>query len=546
MSEPEHGTAQTPVALRTAAFEAARRGDLASAVAMLRRAQQLDPRDIETIVLLGDMLRRAGELDEARAVIETGKTIAPNEAALAFQLGMLHRTLGQTGSARREFEFALQQQPENTAWREALVRLEIAERNYAAAGAAAQAAILPPALQSELLELICIEAVARGDIEPAQTYGRSAFERQPNARTAMTLARADYHADADADADQRLQWILRQPDTDLTLRARAVGTLADIADRRGDVERAFQNYRASKLMMKEAYERSSEGRPGSFRALVDRLAAAVAQAPDPAPRPAHPPATHVAGHVFLLGFPRTGTTLLEQCLAGHPDIVTSDEIDALRSAVVAHLSAPNPFAAVQTASGADLGAMREAYWRRIDQRAPAIANTVFVDKMPFNSVFAGFIPLLFPAAKVIFAIRDPRDVVFSCFRRRFGMNSATYEFCTLEGSVGLFCAVMRLFDLSRAKLPSPSIDCRYEDIVRDLKGTVSHVCEFMGVDWREDMAKFSERAKRRPLSTVSAPQLTQGLYDGGDSWRRYRGFLAPHYRELAPWIARFGYPPDAE
>jgi hypothetical protein len=360
----------------------------------------------------------------------------------------------------------------------------------------------------------------------------------------MTLARAEFHKGAFSEAEQRLRGILDAPDTEPTLRARALGTLADIADRRGDFRQAFQHYVASKHELKAAYERSEGARPGSFMDLTQRLAAAAERLPTLSPAASASAEKPCPNHVFLLGFPRTGTTLLEQCLAGHPNVVTSDEIAALNSALAPCLAAPDPFAAFAAAGSADIAAMRVAYWRRIGQKIPSVAGRTCIDKMPLNSVLAGFIPALFPDAKIIFAVRDPRDVVFSCFRRRFGMNSATYEFCTLEGSVALFCATMRLFELTRAKTALPVTDCRYEDVVRDLRGSVVRVCDFIGLDWREDMERFSERAKLRPLSTVSAPQLAQGLYDGAGSWRAYTEFMAPFLPQLAPWIARFGYAPE--
>ena len=283
----------------------------------------------------------------------------------------------------------------------------------------------------------------------------------------MTLARAEYHARDDASAKRRLHWILSQRDATPELRARAIGTLADIADRCGDFQHAFQQYAASKHELKGAYERSGAGRPGSFHELVERLTESIAQTPDPLLRTVQYAPKDVAGHVFLLGFPRTGTTLIEQCLAGHPDVVTSDEIEALRSAIAPYLKEPNPFAAFGAARDADHDMMRRMYWGHVGRRTPSLTNKIFIDKMPFNSVYAGFIPQLFPTARIIFAIRSPLDVVFSCFRRRFGMNSATYEFCTLEGSVRLYCAVMRLFELSRSKLSSSVTECRYGDVVRD-------------------------------------------------------------------------------
>lgn len=512
-----------------------------SAVALARRAHQEAPRDLQILLLLCDLLRRAGELEEARTLLETGKALAPDDPALAFQLGRAYRAFGQLAEARSEFELTLAHRSDDAAAREALVLVEIAERRYEAAIEIAAAAPTP-STKSELLELICIEATARGDSDAAQRSGRMAFEREPGASTALTLARAEFHAGAYADAENRLTWILRQPDADATLRGRALGSLADIEDKRGAYDRAYDLYVASKQELKAEFERTGRGKPGSFRELVARLTSSAAARPALGARDAPPSQT--AAHIFLLGFPRTGSTLLEQCLSGHPGIVTSDEVDALRSSTAPFLNATDPFAAFYAAPDGALQNVRDAYWRHIRQRVPTLRDKVLIDKMPFNSVFAAFIPALFPEAKIIFGIRDPRDVVFSCFRRRFGMNSATYEFCTLAGSVALFCAVMKQFELTRAKMATPIFDCRYEDVVRDLEGVVASVCRFIGVDWREDMARFSEHAKQRPLSTVSAPQLTQGLYDGAASWRGYGQFLAPHLPELAPWMSRFGYAPD--
>ncbi len=528
-------------ALWQAAADAARQGDTPLAMEKLRSARVLAPRNLEILLFLADLLHFSGRMEEARSLLEEGKTIAPDAPVLAFKLGQLYRAFERFDRARREFRIVLAQQPEHHPSREALVLVEVAEGDYSAAEKIADGAN-GVAEQSELLELISIEATARGADEVAQRCGERAFELLPNAGTALSLARAQFHAGADRAAKAQLNWILEEADTDATIRARAIGTLADIADRDGDFEAAFEQYASSKRLLREAYERSNMNRAGSFQSLVERLTLSVGRLSPPmqeesagAPSPAK--------HVFLLGFPRTGTTLLEQCLSGNRAVVTSDETDALRQAIQPFLNHPDPFKAFEARKQFGYQDIRAAYWRRIVQRRPSLEDKVFIDKMPLNSVFAGFIPTLFPEAKVIFAVRDPRDVVISCFRRRFGMNSATYEFCTLEGAVSLYCAVMHLFSLSQRNTRLAPLLCRYEDVVGDLRGTVSKLCEFIGIDWQEEMARFSERANRRPLSTVSAPQLTQDLYDGSGSWRSYGPFLAPHLHKLAPWISHFGYKP---
>ncbi|KAF0184581.1 MAG: sulfotransferase [Alphaproteobacteria bacterium] len=537
-----------PAALYDAGLAEAARGNLIAARVLLSQAHALAPHNIPLLVSLGNVLRRLGETDEARAALEEGKLRAPEDAALAFELGQVHRILKNTSGARREFELALRRHPDHHVCRETLIFIELSERNYEAAATLAEAAPGGLAAQSDLLELICIEAAARGDDDASLAYGALAFERLPCARTAMTLARAEFDSGRYDDAEKRLGWIQMQPEVAPEIRARAIGTFADIADKRGDFERAYRNYAASKQLLRDVYAHTRSGRPGSYLNLVIRLAEAAARLDL---LKSHPVSDQTAPeidqacarHVFILGFPRTGSTLLEQCLSGHPDVLTSDESNALGIATASLLAERDPFAALRDTDDAVLNEMRGRYWRHMKQRAPVTARKYFIDKMPFNSVLMGFIPSLFPTAKIVFAVRDPRDIVLSCFRQRFSMNAATAELCTLADSVRLFCAVMRLSEMCRAKLPAPILDCRYEDLVADLPGALSRISDFTGIPWHDDMVHFSQRAKRQPLTTVSAPQLTKGLYDGSGGWLRYEKFLTPHLPALAPWISRFGYQP---
>ena len=170
---------------------------------------------------------------------------------------------------------------------------------------------------------------------------------------------------------------------------------------------------------------------------------------------------------------------------------------------------------------------------------------MFVDKYPLNSDRLPLIAKLFPNAKVLFALRDPRDVVLSCFRRRFEMNPAMYEFCTLAGAATLYDAVMRLAELYKAKLALPFQDVRHERVVEDLRGEVGAVCDFIGVAWDDAMLDFAETARRRGVRTPSAGQVVRGLYDEGiGQWRNYAAELEPVMPLLTPWVEAFGYPAD--
>jgi hypothetical protein len=192
-----------------------------------------------------------------------------------------------------------------------------------------------------------------------------------------------------------------------------------------------------------------------------------------------------------------------------------------------------------------LASYREAYWRRVGEEGSTPKRRVFVDKMPLYSVFLCLVAKLFPHAKVLFALRDPRDVVLSCFRRRFVMTQQMYELTTLESAASYYDGVMRLADMYREKLGLEICDLRHEDMIADLQGETRRLCDFLGLTWSAAMEGFARTASTRSVNTPSGPQLARGLSTQGvGQWRRYRDALAPVLPKLEPWATRFGYSAD--
>jgi hypothetical protein len=162
--------------------------------------------------------------------------------------------------------------------------------------------------------------------------------------------------------------------------------------------------------------------------------------------------------------------------------------------------------------------------------------------MPLNSVHLGMIARLFPSAKVLFALRDPRDVVLSCFRRRLVMSANMAELSTLEGTAGFYDAVMSLAMLYRDRLGLATLDLRHEDMIADFDGEMAKVCEFLGLAWDDAVRGFALDAQARDVKTPSAMQVVRGLNkDGAGQWRRYASQLSPVRPILEPWAERFGY-----
>ena len=254
------------------------------------------------------------------------------------------------------------------------------------------------------------------------------------------------------------------------------------------------------------------------------------------------PSGGAAGHVFLLGFPRTGTTLVEVVLDGNPRVVSLEEHELLADGVLAFMREPVNFAALARADEPALNELREAYWRRVRSAGVDPAGKVFVDKHPLNSLKLPLIAQLFPRAKILFAVRDPRDVILSCFRRRFQMNPSMYELLTLQGAAAFYAATMQFAFVAKRALNLDWHEVRYERLIADFESELRAICGTVGLEWLPGMGQFAQRVQTREHATPSTAQLSRGLVTTATAqWRHYESQLAPALPALRPWIERLGY-----
>lgn len=381
-----------------------------------------------------------------------------------------------------------------------------------------------------------------GDRVAARTWSERALAIDPaNILARMALAFAELQDKQFDAAGGRLAQLYADPALTPLNRAIVLGLIGDWNEAQGDPARAFKAYDAANAQLAALFPRPEARALDHTRRLADWFDKA-----DPQPWQS-PPATASAPdgprhHVFLLGFPRSGTTLLETVLAGHPEVVSLEEKDSLAQAAGAFVTSNEGLARLTSISPDEAQTQREAYWSAVRKFGVEPQGKVFIDKMPLATVLLPLISQLFPNARILFAVRDPRDVVLSCFRRRFGMNAAMYELLTLDGAAAYYDAVMRLADLYRAILPIPLHDVRHERLLEDFEGTARAVCDFVGLDWTPAMADIAATARARGITTPSAAQLAAGLNrDGQGAWRRYEKQMASVLPVLEPWVNRFGY-----
>jgi len=493
-----------------------------------------------------------GHLDLAIADLETVLAAAPEDFAALNAIGLCLARAGRPSEAVEKLDAALKLEPGyapshyNRGWAlENLGELAAARLSYE------QAVALDPSHAKALGNLAAL-AVRTSDLEDAKSFALRALDlesRQPTA--SIALAQVELGEGELARSEQRLKGLLADQFRPIALHDRSValGVLGDVLDRRDRPDEAFQ-----------AYVRANEGlrtlnapgfaAPGVETAygfatrLLDEFGHIGAEDWRTRATPTAP-ASPAAGHVFVLGFPRSGTTLMGQVLAAHPDVVTLDENETLVDASRAFLVGRGGLARLAASETEALKPYREAYWRRVQTRGVAVAGKVFVDKLPMNTLGLPLISRLFPEAKIVFVERDPRDVVLSCFRRQFVIGSSTWEMLTLDGTARFYDAVMRLGAAYRATLDLNLRSQRHEDLIADFEGQTRALCGFIGLEWTASIEKFAEAAALRSIATPSAAQIMRGLNaEGVGQWRRFRAQLAPVLPRLAPWIERFGYPAD--
>jgi tetratricopeptide (TPR) repeat protein len=509
------GGARNALLLNLRAWRAERAGRYDAALVDLEAARRLAPTDIPTLNALGLCLANLQRYAEAIEAFEAVIALEPAFAPAHFNRGWVSEEVGELGQARSGFETAARLNPRDP--------LPVARL----AGLAARASDWGAARN------LAEQALARAPGQPAAAL--------PAAH--LALAAADVGQGALDRARERLSPLVAHPGVSAIDKAQAHGLLGDIAERKDEPAAAFAQFAAANAALRRLYAPRFAG-PGvqTMPAMLDWLTLYFEAAPASAWRGAGGTrGGGFAGHVFLLGFPRSGTTLLERVLTVSPAVVASEERETLTEATMDLMRGPHTLDRLAAISPAEADHYRAIYWDRVRAMMDADpAGRVFIDKLPLNSIKLPLIAKLFPEARILFAVRDPRDVVLSCFRQRFRINPSMFEFLTLEGAARFYAQVMRLSDIYRDRFALPVLEHRYEHLVRDFEGRARAVCDFIGVDWIPEMRRFAEDGQRRSIATPSATQVSRGLYDGGGQWRRYAEQLAPVTPILQPWIERFG------
>jgi len=486
-----------------------------------------------------------GLLDEAQSLLRQGLALAPDDVACRNALGLCLLRCEKPAEALAEFDQLLRAHPSLPFVHSSRgSALSLLGESASAQQSFERAVELDPGQVVSWTGLATL-AASRGAYADARVHAERALVLAPEFPAALiALATADYGERHYADAEARIRDVLARPDLDFVERSHAHGLLGDVLDAQDRRAEAFAAYATCNEGLRVHYAgRYADGL--SARAYAEAIvrwfdsaektswrARAEFQGAEPA----------AARHVFLIGFPRSGTTLLEVILEGHPDVASLEEQELLLDSVREYMRRPADLAALQDAPAGDLERFRSAYWRRVAGCGIAVAGKTFVDKHPLNTLKLPLISRLFPRARILFACRDPRDVIWSCYRHRFRMSEPIYELLTLEGAARYYDVTMALGIRWMSQFGLDACLVRHEDLVTEFAREMRRVCAFLDLTWAPAMGDFALRTRDRPVLTPSTAQLVRGLNtEGVGQWRRYREFLEPVLPLLTPWLRRFYY-----
>jgi len=321
-----------------------------------------------------------------------------------------------------------------------------------------------------------------------------------------------------------------------------------LLDKMGRTDEAFDAFREAKRTLREAtglayMEGAASNQAQRLSAFftaarLSILPRATVRADTPQP-------------IFIVGFPRSGTTMVEQTLTAHPKISAGDELPSINEItnllprmLNSPLAYPEAFADLWLGDQAEaLDNLRDYYLQRARQlRAIGKGAAWFTDKMPLNEMHLGLIGLIFPQAPIIHLLRHPLDVVLSVFSNH--LTHGFYCAYDLETIAKHYVLVMELVERYRGEMTLRYLPVRYEDIVDDQEANVRKMLAFVGAPFDRRCLAFHEN--RRYARTASYAQVTEKLYDRSRyRYRAYLKHLAPVIPILQPMIDRLGYTIEA-
>jgi thioredoxin-like negative regulator of GroEL len=489
-----------------------------------RTAPARDPAGAARWLDAGAAHATAGRMAEAAEAYVRAERADPDDFRAPFSLATVDLKLGRPGRALPRLRRVAELKPDLFEVHHNLGgAAQTLERWDEAAGAYQHAlALRPEAIETRRNLAIVLAVLGRIDAAEAEHRRLAADPRTRLwALTRLALLRPAAIADADlGDMRRAADFPATDPDTRIGLSF----ALGEVLERRGRDDEAFAAFAAGNRLKRAALDARVETRPGALlaahadsarRVMAKHAATAADGLSTDAP-------------IFIVGMPRSGSTLLEQILSSHPQVTALGETAALpRLLEAGALAGDVGQTTVRALARRYLDAVRARGWRGAGR---------FVDKTLENYLHVGAIARMFPRAVILHAVRDPMDTCLSCYRQLFAAGAETlYDLADIGAEYARYREVMAHW--ARA-LPGRVIEVDHEALVADPEGRIRWlVTVACGLPWREACLAFHEAGGA--VRTASSAQVRQPIFRTSlDRWRRYQAHLAPLIEALGPYAPK--------
>lgn len=349
------------------------------------------------------------------------------------------------------------------------------------------------------------------------------------------------------EAESILQELLANPKADASARIRALYELAKILDGQGRYDGAMTALLEAKTLMRpyaaqqaavlqHIQSRAREMEESITAAVMDRWRTDIDKLQ---------PARRIA---LLCGHPRSGTTLLEQVLDAHSDITSAEETKIMHDDAYLPLIRDFPegtsiLQALDSVPPSVICRARENYFRCMEMFLKRqIGGRLLLDKNPGMNLLIPMVVRVFPETKFLIALRDPRDVIISCFMQALPPTPISSAYLSLEGTVNQYANVMGFWLDMLPRMGSQWIYARYEEMVEDLPAVAKSILDFLGVGFEDNVLKFYEHARAKRVTSPSREDVRKPLYQTAvGRWRNYQKYLEPYLSALDRFVKAFDY-----
>jgi tetratricopeptide (TPR) repeat protein len=484
------------------------------AIESLERASRLNPSNAGILLDLGRMYGLRYDYDAAKRHFEQAVRVAPDKAAMLAAAALNCRDFGNFALSEQFNLRAIAQSSNSPEYCVQLARLyERLRRMEEAAG-------------------MVDRALQLNNASPEALLTRAQLERQ--------AGRIEI-------SEQIIRSFVTKPNPDAWIHSQTWYEFGNILDRQGKFDEAINAFVQAKALLhphsgqfiaelKVVRKRIADMQANLTSEILQRWFDTA---------PLLQPARRLA---LLGGHPRSGTTLLEQVLDSHPGIISLEETEIFHDDAYSKLQNRLPYetpilSILETAPTDVIQAGRAEYFRSAELfLGQPIGSRLLIDKNPSLTFLIPALTRIFPEIRLLIALRDPRDVILSCFMQPIKPGQVSSAYQRIQTTVDEYISMMKLWLTIKPMVQGHFLEVSYEDMVEDLPAVARRTLDFLGIPWDDRVLEFDAHARKKLVRSPTYADVTQPIYRRARGrWRNYQKYLEPHQEKLQPFVKAFGY-----